>query len=114
MDIKRYVVRHLVNDLLKEIPTNVRNPALRVLVDNKLKLERLCMFMAHELHRKMIIDRKHSDIYEGQLFQLRLFLAMIDVSHEVEQPKEVKKDTILEKAQHGLRSFKDMIKRVNK
>lgn len=104
--------QELVDELMRSIPNNVRNPALRVLVDNKQKVERMCSFMAHELHRKMVQDRKHSEIYEGQLLQIKLFLTMMQTADAIErQTMEPKKDTKLEKAKKGLDEFKQLINR---
>lgn len=102
--------RELVDELMSAVPAKVRNPALRVMADNKYKMERMCMFMAHELHRKMVQDRKHSELYEGQLLQIKLFLAMIQTA-EQEEKKTVtqKEDDVLEKARKGVSDFRALI-----
>lgn len=65
--IKRKVREEMIRELLKDVPNKVKNPALRVLSDNKYKVEKLLMHIAYELHRKMLYDRKNSQLYEGQL-----------------------------------------------
>jgi hypothetical protein len=107
-------VRHqMIHELIDTIPSNIRNPALRVTADNKYKVERMLMFMAYELHRKMIYDRKNSQLYEGQLIQIKLFLMMMEVAIAENKPPEVaqKEDVEFVKATKGMNRFRELINR---
>jgi hypothetical protein len=60
----------------------------------------------------MLYDRKNSQLYEGQLIMVKLFLSMIETAYAEEKPKEVvrKIDPLLEKGKAGIRAVINKIK----
>lgn len=74
---KQDFIGYLVQDYLHEIPDDISDPAIKVMEEQGRKLRKLFLFMASQLHHRMLTDRKNSAMYEGMLVNLKILDSLI-------------------------------------
>lgn len=99
------IKERLARELIESIPEKVRNPGLRLFADDKKRVERMLMYMAYELHKRMMYDSRHTEIYIGQLAQIKLLMMMIETKIREDAPKEERKESSFDKAMEGVKEF---------
>lgn len=96
-----------LDEFVYSLPDTVTDPALRVMSDHARKFERLIVYMAYQIHRKMAADTKNTERYQGMLIGLKTLNTMVASLPKTEAtstPKPEEKST-LDKALEGVSAF---------
>lgn len=67
----------LVEDFVGSLPSEVKKEYYSLLNSQKKTLQRANDFLAFQLHRRMAIDPKNSERYQGMFMQLRIMDAIL-------------------------------------
>lgn len=74
---KKFFLDLTLEDLYGQIPKQVSDPGIAVLLEQKSKFDRLFMWQAYVLQRRMVFNPKEGEMLMGMLIQIKMFSHMI-------------------------------------